>query len=341
MDTTVVPAVRYTTTSDGMNIAYLVAGQGRTVVFLPFHHSHLERRWKSGGAPGWFRPLTESNSLITYDSRGQGLSSRNLDRDPSLSDYRQDLDAVINAVGVQSCVLVAYGGFAHIAVQYAADNPSAVDGLVLICSCESFSSWPVAGMLALAEENWDLLLEFEAAKAPVHLREIWLSFLKASTSGADYARLVRAFSESNVTKLLPRIAVPVLVLHSLEQHWLSVEEGTRFATSIPGARLVFLDGDAEPNDVEGVRAIRTFLAELPGRGTRGGIDRSGASTGTLSIRELEVLRLVHAGKSNQQIAIELVISMHTVSRHMSNIFDKTGAANRTEAAGYAREHGLA
>jgi NarL family two-component system response regulator LiaR len=61
----------------------------------------------------------------------------------------------------------------------------------------------------------------------------------------------------------------------------------------------------------------------------------------LSSRELEVLRLLAAGRSNQQIADDLVISLNTVRRHVSNIFDKTGAANRTEAAVYARDHGLA
>ena len=61
----------------------------------------------------------------------------------------------------------------------------------------------------------------------------------------------------------------------------------------------------------------------------------------LSSRELEVLRLLAAGRSNQQIADELVISLNTVRRHVSNVFDKTGVANRTEAAGYARDRGLA
>jgi DNA-binding NarL/FixJ family response regulator len=61
----------------------------------------------------------------------------------------------------------------------------------------------------------------------------------------------------------------------------------------------------------------------------------------LSSREIEVLRLVAAGRSNQQIADELVISLNTVRRHVSNVFDKTGVANRTEASVYARDHGIA
>jgi DNA-binding NarL/FixJ family response regulator len=52
------------------------------------------------------------------------------------------------------------------------------------------------------------------------------------------------------------------------------------------------------------------------------------------------LRLLAAGRSNQQIADELVISLNTVRRHVSNIFDKTGVANRAEAATYAARNGL-
>lgn len=55
----------------------------------------------------------------------------------------------------------------------------------------------------------------------------------------------------------------------------------------------------------------------------------------LSPRESEVIGLVSLGRTNQQIADELVISLHTVARHVANIFDKTGAANRTEAARFA------
>ena len=61
----------------------------------------------------------------------------------------------------------------------------------------------------------------------------------------------------------------------------------------------------------------------------------------LSQREVEVLRLVAAGQTNQQIADALVISRNTVRRHVSNVFDKTGVANRAQAGVYARDHGLA
>jgi len=60
----------------------------------------------------------------------------------------------------------------------------------------------------------------------------------------------------------------------------------------------------------------------------------------LSERELEVLRLLAAGRPNQQIAEELVVALNTVKKHVAHILDKLGAANRTEATARARELGL-
>ena len=62
--------------------------------------------------------------------------------------------------------------------------------------------------------------------------------------------------------------------------------------------------------------------------------------GQLSQRETEVLRLVATGKSNKEIADELVLSERTVERHVSNIFTKLRVGSRTAATAYAYKHGL-
>lgn len=66
-----------------------------------------------------------------------------------------------------------------------------------------------------------------------------------------------------------------------------------------------------------------------------------SSPGGLTGREIEVLRLVAAGKSNAEVASELVLAEKTVARHLSNIFTKLGVGSRTAAAAFAFEHGLA
>ena len=66
---------------------------------------------------------------------------------------------------------------------------------------------------------------------------------------------------------------------------------------------------------------------------------AGGSHG-LTAREVEVLRLVAAGKTNRQIARELVISEHTAARHLQNIYAKLGVASRTAASAFAFERHL-
>jgi DNA-binding CsgD family transcriptional regulator len=60
----------------------------------------------------------------------------------------------------------------------------------------------------------------------------------------------------------------------------------------------------------------------------------------LSAREVEILRLIAQGMTNQQIAERLVISLNTVLHHVTNLLGKTGAANRAEATDYAHRHNL-
>jgi DNA-binding CsgD family transcriptional regulator len=61
----------------------------------------------------------------------------------------------------------------------------------------------------------------------------------------------------------------------------------------------------------------------------------------LTAREAEVLRLVAAGKTNRDIAVELVISEHTVARHLQNMFAKLGVSTRAAATAFAYSHDLA
>jgi LuxR family maltose regulon positive regulatory protein len=90
------------------------------------------------------------------------------------------------------------------------------------------------------------------------------------------------------------------------------------------------------------RLMRGFEPEAgPGGsvGRRRGVGIPGLVE-TLSQRELEVLRLLAAGKANRDIADELYVTLDTVKKHVFHIFQKLGAANRTEATARARDLGL-
>lgn len=99
-------------------------------------------------------------------------------------------------------------------------------------------------------------------------------------------------------------------------------------------------GDEEGAALESQAASETFrqlgaLFDL----TEG--ERSGAEGWGLTARELELLSLVAKGRSNREIARELVISEKTVARHISNIFTKLGVSSRTAAAAFAHDKRLA
>jgi DNA-binding CsgD family transcriptional regulator len=123
------------------------------------------------------------------------------------------------------------------------------------------------------------------------------------------------------------------------------EEASKFvASQIKGARIEFLNDPGtglftlKPDVPAGVLLIEEFIGGLAPANMD--FAASAQSPAGLSTRELEVLRLVAGGKSNAQIADELVISQNTVIRHVSNIFAKTGVANRAEAASYAHRNGI-
>jgi DNA-binding NarL/FixJ family response regulator len=102
------------------------------------------------------------------------------------------------------------------------------------------------------------------------------------------------------------------------------------------------DDDAAAMELEAARGVFETLGAAPDLrevksliGTAAARDSYG-----LTPRELEVLRLVAAGRSNREIAEALVISEHTVARHVQNIFAKLRVPSRTAAVAFAFEHAL-
>ena len=101
-------------------------------------------------------------------------------------------------------------------------------------------------------------------------------------------------------------------------------------------------GDDESAREELAAARRAFdeLGARPAERAAAALLGHGPTPGGLSPREVEVLRLVAAGRSNPEVARELYLSEKTVARHLSNIFTKLDVTSRTAAAAFAFEHRL-
>lgn len=103
-----------------------------------------------------------------------------------------------------------------------------------------------------------------------------------------------------------------------------------------------MDFEAARKELEelGAGPAMATVDALIGANSLGGPAASAALPGPLTGREVEVLRLVAAGKSNRAVAVELFLSEKTVARHLSNIFAKLEVTSRVAASRYAYEHGL-
>ena len=331
------PQIHYVKTSDGFDIAYSVGGEGPPLVLVPAVLAPISDSWVR--FPDWFQALSHRFTIIQYDSRGQGLSTRGLPRVLTRQDLLRDLVALVDHLRLERFVLYASGGFSHVALDYALAHPQRLIGLVLHTVAIANAAWGPTLWNDLPRENWSYFLESlipPGLPSEEHTRR--LRMLHESSTSEDYKALTDLLMASNVAALLESVHVPVLVLHPRDTNRLPASEPMKVAAAIPGASFVLLQGESNwPDPDEGIGAIERFLAGI----TPPSKDAPESRPERLSERETEVLRLLASGKSNQQIADELVISLNTVRRHVSNIFDKTGTANRAHAGAWAREHGLA
>jgi DNA-binding CsgD family transcriptional regulator len=254
-----------------------------------------------------------------------------------------DIEVVVDTLALERFVLLGLAAHAHIGIRYAARHPQRVAALILIGSAARMDAWPPGILTGLVRENWDLFLRL-ALPSSVSPEEVHptIERMKRTIDQKDFIFRTSALQESRLDGILPLVTAPALVLHHRDNIVPSIEHGMELAASIPQARFVALEGDDLFMDAEAaVQAIERFVSEESGLAGSTPAKRSDQSLETsLSNREVEVLRLLALGKSNQQIAEELVISLNTVRRHVSNIFDKTGVTNRAQAAVYAKEHGI-
>jgi DNA-binding CsgD family transcriptional regulator/pimeloyl-ACP methyl ester carboxylesterase len=279
------------------------------------------------------------------------MSSRGLSESHVAEHYALDLEALVDQLRLERLLLV--GGFfsGQIAVTYSVRHPERLEALVLINATSGNRAVDNTRTPAFYDElprqNWQLFVETVGRTAfPLEDALAGRAMVLESTNQADYLVGGRSRRDYNVENILGDVKTPTLVVGvTTDAYAYATEEATRrLASLIPSARLCVFDdagmgmfsitGDVPPvatlmfdflEEIQSERREASYLARQDG----------------LSERELQVLRLVAAGRTNQEIALELVLSPHTVVRHVSNIFDKIHASNRAEATTYAHRHNLA
>ena len=140
----------------------------------------------------------------------------------------------------------------------------------------------------------------------------------------------------------PRAALTTLRASWSTWHALDAPyEAARVRVRIGLACRALGDADSAAMELDAAREVFARLGASPDLARVDALDRgTEPRSAGLTAREVEVLRLVAAGKTNRAVAADLVISEKTVARHLSNIFDKLGVSSRAAATAYAYEHAL-
>ena len=338
--------VRFCTSADETRLAYAVHGKGPPLVRVATWLTHLDLDWESPVWRHWLQALGERHTVVRYDERGCGLSDAD-PGEPSLETWVADLEAVIDAAGLDRFALLGVSQGAGIAVSYAVLNPERVSDLVL------YGGYARGRRLRGQREQDDAVVAsiragwtrddptyrhvFSALFLPDGRPEqkAWYEdLLRASTSADTAVQLFEARGWLDVSELAPDVATRTLVVHARDDRVVPVEEGRLLAALIPGARLILLESANhilladEPAWDYFVSEVHAFLGVQPA-------PPPPLVASEFSPREREVLQLVVAGLANEEIAERLTISVRTVERHLSNVYAKlgvSGKAARTAAA---------
>jgi pimeloyl-ACP methyl ester carboxylesterase len=347
--------IRFCTSGDGTRLAVATLGEGPPLVKAATWLTHVEKEPDNLFARHWVSELSAHNTLIRYDSRGSGLSERQVER-ISMEAWVEDLEAVVATLDVERFPLIGLSQGAAIAVNYAARHPERVSRLVLYGACARglLKRDPPAkvidaalAMLKAAELGW--------GADSSSFRQVFISQLlhdataeqqravdeaqRLTISGANAVRFLKQVFDIDVRDAAPKVRCPTLVFHAKDDPCFPFEEGRLLASLIPNARLIPLESKNHlPFETEAAWPV--FLSEL--RAFLPAIHAAAPAhdRAVLTPRQLEVLREVGQGQTDKEIARKLALSPRTVEMHVANALQALKCRTRAEAVRRAAELAL-
>jgi class 3 adenylate cyclase len=250
------PVTRYTAVADGgPSIAYQVAGAGPfDLVLVPGFVSHLDLQWSDPGFARFLRRLASFSRLILFDKTGTGISDP-LGHVATLEERRDEILAVMDAVGSEQASFLAFSEGGPATMLLAASVPERVRSLVLYGTFASTApedergrAWVEHAIPVMDDilDHWGEgrgMSMFAPSLDSELRRRFYAVFERASASPRMARALVDHLSLIDVRALLPAIQAPTLVLHREGDRVAPLWAGEQLAEGIPGARLHVLPGE--------------------------------------------------------------------------------------------------
>jgi len=328
---------------DGRRIAYASVGEGPLLVFGGRWVTHLEDEWDDARARSFYEELAAAHRVVRYDRLGVGLSDRRLPAPPTVESESRALATVLAACGDEAATVFACSCAGLATAHLAATTPERVRKIVFFGGYASRDDIPEPTRRSLVDfvrANWTLAAQMLAGLMAPRASGDEIAAVAHQQRHAADADVAAAFLDldlgADLRPLLPALSMPALVLHRRGDRAVPIGRGRELAALLPNARFVPLGGAAHlpwlDDQRELRRALAAFLDDAPP------VEANGHSP--LTRRETEVLRLVATGLSNREIASSLVLSEHTVHRHVANILRKLAQSSRAAATAHATRVGL-
>ena len=329
-------------------VAYEIRGAGPPLVAPAWWVSHLELDWQSERYRRFWEGVADGYALIRYDRLGVGMSDRTVrEADLTLEGEVATLRTLLDELELERVSLIGGSCGSCTAIAFAAAFPARVERLVLYGSYPDGAAITTPetanAIVAAVRAHWGVgsrLLSdlFLGGAAPAE-HERFARFQREAATAETAAAFLGLVYRLDVRAHLRHVRASALVVHRRDDRAVPYRLGRQVAAAIPGATFVPLQGSAHfpwHGDADSVvRACREALA--PVQSPHGPNERDAV---LLSNREREILAHVARGLSDREIADQLVLSTHTVHRHVANIRRKLGRGSRTAAVAEAARLGL-
>lgn len=296
--------IRFCTAPDGVRIAYASVGSGPPLVKAAHWLTHVQYDLESPVWRPWVREFSRQYTYIRYDERGFGLSDRDVENF-SFQSWVQDLETVVDALGIETFDLLGNSQGGPVSIAYAVRHPERVSHLILGGAFASgWDHWNlepgqlelIRAMVTIMKNGWGrddpfarrvFTDAFLPESTPEQQR--WFDDLQRVSCTPETAlRLMKEVGNLNIEDLLPKLTVPTLVLHSKGDLVIPFERGRDMAGRIPNSRFVPMEGRnhillpgepawqrflSETRSFTGIREPPDYSAETSETGEAGGIDR--------------------------------------------------------------------
>jgi len=276
--------IRFVEGKDGVTIAWASFGDSDNPPLVKAANwlNHLELDWE---APIWspmFRRLSRTHRVIRYDERGCGLSDWDVDS-LGFEEFVEDLEQVVDAVGLERFPLLGISQGAAVSIAYAARHPERVSKLILFgaydCGWRHIAKPEEVrereAVMVLTETGWGsdnsayrhLFSRTFMPDASAEELDWFDEFQRQTTSPTNALRFLEAFSTIDVRDCLAKVQCPTLVVHSRGDMRIPFATGRSLAARIPDARLASVDSNnhlllgREKATEQFVQMIRDFLQE--------------------------------------------------------------------------------